>query len=367
MQQRSVSVIIPTFNRKDLLTRTIDSVLANTGDIDIVVCDDGSTDGTEELMREYEQFDSKIRYVRQEHQGFGAAKARNAGAYAAQGDFLLFLDAGMVIAPSTISTYLAKVPLDVVGVGPSHGHYAHHGKDLGLSIDDLTRLAISHKEYADPRFNEHALFWDKIPWFQGWSCNLFLSKDTFWNTGAFDERFVSYGLEDLEFAYRCYRQGHMIQRVDEAWAFHLPRRTTYREKSVGQSVNIKLIYPGMYCTWDWELVAASLARPGALEICALRHHGRSTEVDAKALGSSDPVILSWDSPMDEGFDLIGIALPLATGSRDAIVLRGPVYGVLSDATLQQIVEECHRVATRRVFAEGVTDVGRLKSLGVVPV
>lgn len=84
-----VSVIIPTYNRKDYLKEALDSVLWQSfKDFEIIVIDDGSNDGTSELIQE--EFGSSIRYYWQDNQGESAA--RNRGLEIAQGEYIAFLD-----------------------------------------------------------------------------------------------------------------------------------------------------------------------------------------------------------------------------------------------------------------------------------
>ncbi len=84
-----VSTIIPTYNRRELVIRAIDSVLAQTHRIDeIIVIDDGSIDGTGEALRE--RYGDRIRYVRQANAGVSAA--RNHGLRLAKGRYIALLD-----------------------------------------------------------------------------------------------------------------------------------------------------------------------------------------------------------------------------------------------------------------------------------
>lgn len=84
-----LSVIIPSFNRASVLPRALDSVLAQswTESIELIVVDDGSTDGTAELIA---QRYPNIRYLYQDNAGVSAA--RNLGLAAAKGDWIALLD-----------------------------------------------------------------------------------------------------------------------------------------------------------------------------------------------------------------------------------------------------------------------------------
>jgi glycosyltransferase involved in cell wall biosynthesis len=95
------SVLIPTHNREQYLRQAIDSVLAQTfTDYEIVVIDDGSTDGTPELLRSY---GNRIRVLRQQNQG--PEVARNCAAAQASGEYLAFLDSDDLLMPCALAVY----------------------------------------------------------------------------------------------------------------------------------------------------------------------------------------------------------------------------------------------------------------------
>jgi glycosyltransferase involved in cell wall biosynthesis len=97
-----VSVIIPTRNRAALLARALDSVFSQEGrreqfDLEVIVVDDGSTDSTAAVVREY----AEVRYLLlSTHRG--ASSARNAGIYASQGRYVCFLDDDDVWLPGRL-------------------------------------------------------------------------------------------------------------------------------------------------------------------------------------------------------------------------------------------------------------------------
>ena len=85
-----VSVIIPTYNRVNVLTRAIDSVLDQTvTDLEIIVVDDGSTDDTLSVLNSYQ--DPRVRHIAHDTNR-GANIARNTGIEAAKGEYVAFLD-----------------------------------------------------------------------------------------------------------------------------------------------------------------------------------------------------------------------------------------------------------------------------------
>lgn len=94
----SVSVIIPTYNRADLVGEAVDGAVKQThAPVEVIVVDDGSTDDTAKVLEPY--FD-RIRYIPQENRGL--AGARNRGILESRGEFLAFLDSDDACLPDWI-------------------------------------------------------------------------------------------------------------------------------------------------------------------------------------------------------------------------------------------------------------------------
>ena len=99
-----VSIIIPVYNAEKVLTRCLDSVLAQTfTDFEVLVMDDGSKDGTAALCDAYAAKDARIRVVHKENSG--VSDTRNQALSLATGDYLQFLDADDWITPEATSLF----------------------------------------------------------------------------------------------------------------------------------------------------------------------------------------------------------------------------------------------------------------------
>lgn len=87
-----VSVIIPVYNAEKYLRQCLDSIIEQTlKEVEIICVDDGSTDGSVHILKEYSVGDPRIKVFLQKNQGAGPA--RNAAMEAASGEFIAFMDA----------------------------------------------------------------------------------------------------------------------------------------------------------------------------------------------------------------------------------------------------------------------------------
>ena len=105
MTKPVASVVIPTHNRRHYLRQAIESVLCQScQDFELIVVDDGSTDGTGAVVAEYSQQYPAIRYEYQQNRGVAAA--RNRGIVLACGQFICFLDSDDIWKPHKLQTQL---------------------------------------------------------------------------------------------------------------------------------------------------------------------------------------------------------------------------------------------------------------------
>ncbi len=114
-----VSVVVPLYNKRRWVQRALDSIAAQTlSDIEVIVVDDGSTDGSDQVVEQYP--DPRFRLIRQENAGPGAA--RNRGLKECRAELIAFLDADDEWLPNYLETFageLERLGPDVVAISCS--------------------------------------------------------------------------------------------------------------------------------------------------------------------------------------------------------------------------------------------------------
>ncbi len=194
------SVVIPTFNRANLVRRAIASVLAQTiDDFEIVVVDDGSTDDTGEVVRGLG--DPRIRLLPL-GRNRGAAAARNAGIAAARGELISLLDSDDEYLPA----FLERMRATLAGTDSSIGFgWAGTHKVSSSDVDGL-RLEISRRRIWSPRFPSRHAAWryclsHNAPW--GTNNGVTFKAFVFAKSGLFDEAMLA--CEDVDLLIRLMR------------------------------------------------------------------------------------------------------------------------------------------------------------------
>jgi glycosyltransferase involved in cell wall biosynthesis len=127
-----VSVVIPCYKQAQFLPEAIESVLSQTyREMEVVVVDDGSPDGTAEVVARY----ASVRCVRQQNQG--QAGARNAGFHATSGEYVVFLDADDRLTPTAVEAHLCC--------------FAEH-PEAGFVVGDIDHMALDGSYAGSPRW-----------------------------------------------------------------------------------------------------------------------------------------------------------------------------------------------------------------------
>jgi len=177
-----VSVVIPLYNARDVIRATIHTVLAQTWtDCEIVVVDDGSTDGSDAVVRE---FGERVRYIRQENRG--VARARNRGVAESRGEYIAFLDHDDLWHPTKLEKQVAVLDRrpEVGMVVTDVAHLDREGRPMGV-------VGAGYNP-AEPFARLFVRGYVPTP------SAAMLRRSVLASVGGFDERFEGAGLDDHE-------------------------------------------------------------------------------------------------------------------------------------------------------------------------
>jgi len=179
-----VSIIIPVFNSEKYIGEALDSVFSQTfRDYEIIVIDDGSKDGTAEILEKHKK---RIKYFYQENRGLAAA--RNEGIRLSVSPYLAFLDADDLFLPDKV-----RIQNDFLDIHPGHA----------MVFSDFEYFGEAHSRKPVPdcfKTGEGDLFLDLL---QG-NCipvpTTLIRRECFREVGMFDESFLA--LEDYDLVLR---------------------------------------------------------------------------------------------------------------------------------------------------------------------
>jgi poly-beta-1,6-N-acetyl-D-glucosamine synthase len=168
-----ISVIIPTYNEIGVLEKCIESLGFQTEDnFEIIVVNDGSTDKTNEILRNLQLTIPGFKFYEQEHKGAG--EARNFGAKHANGDILVFVDADMTFD----SDFIKKLTLPITR-GGSKGTFSK--EEYVNNWDNVWARCWNINEDLEPRRRHGQNHPDKQPVFRA------ILKKEFESVGGFDK------------------------------------------------------------------------------------------------------------------------------------------------------------------------------------
>jgi glycosyltransferase involved in cell wall biosynthesis len=257
-----VSVIVPTYNRCELLRQTLEALAAQRFDRDgfeVIVSDDGSSDGTSDVVRSFVDR-LPIRYHFWADRGFRAGAARNAGARLAAGPVLVFLDTGAIPGPDFVRAHLDAHRGTLAGAGPGRAviGYAYGFNPfepppgLATMLRDLAPAEIvarthdkpefwdlRHTRYAEADFDLSRVL---TPWLLFWTVNVSVRAADFWRVGGFDEDFRDWGCEDVELGYRLHRDGTALTVSRDAWVIESPHERDMTANLAESFRNIELFH-----------------------------------------------------------------------------------------------------------------------------
>jgi glycosyltransferase involved in cell wall biosynthesis len=276
------SIVIPTFNRAQQLQLTLVSFETQTYPkhlFEVIVVDDGSTDGTKEMVEGFQASYPLIYISHQEQRGRSAV--RNLGLLHAKGLYVIFCDADFMVLPEFIrivSRYQRKYPKAVISGFPYSwdNAYTHYHPDFSpeekeqlrnkLTQSNLWRAEfetanevlplitpddILHQTDAlskviippriPPNIIKQFAKTDVTPWMLLVTRCVSIRRNYLTRIGGFNERFVLYGLEDWDLGYRLHRLKIPIISIKNVVGYHQEHPTSFRGNLLNTE-NLKIMF-----------------------------------------------------------------------------------------------------------------------------
>lgn len=254
-----ISVIIPTYNRRQLLDFTLDALRKQTLDkdqYDVIVVDDGSTDDTRAVVDRHRPFQD-IKYIYQDDLGFRAAAARNLGIASSKHEICVCIDTGILLHKDALRCHQIVHQNATRNLAVNAYTYAFQQHDItaqqliqAIDLHDLegTLRTFEHQKiHLDIREEVYSHFADDMnrmpaPWALFWGCHTSVKRQVLLDVGLFDNRFESWGCEDDELAYRLYKQGIAFKLCRDACGIHYPHPKNETQNTDSGLRNLEYMY-----------------------------------------------------------------------------------------------------------------------------
>lgn len=202
------SIVIPTYNRLPILQKclraleiqTLDSQIVT--DYEIIVVDDGSTDGTIEWLQNSTTALPHLNIYQQAHKG--ASAARNLGVEQAQGDTIVFIDSDIVVTPTFLQCHADALL----------AAQQAQGDDRVFTYGAVINTA----NFESPTSEPYKLLDFSNAYFA--TTNVAIARHWLMEVGLFDLGFDLYGWEDLELGVRLKNQGILMVKCPAAVGYH---------------------------------------------------------------------------------------------------------------------------------------------------
>lgn len=202
-----VSVVIPTYNRRPILEKCLlalerQQACPEIDRYEVVVVDDGSTDGTPDWLRGAAERFPHVRLIEQSHGG--PAEGRNRGIDHAYGDVIVFIDSDLVVTDSFLSCHASSLVRS----------WEARGDRLCFTYGAVVNTA----NFEQPTAERHKL--RDLSWAYFATGNVAIAKEVLQRAGLFDTGFRLYGWEDLELGERLRRMGVQLIKCPAAVGYH---------------------------------------------------------------------------------------------------------------------------------------------------
>ncbi|MDB9526174.1 glycosyltransferase [Oscillatoria sp. CS-180] len=243
-----ISVVIPTYNRKPILEKCLRAMeqqqlpVGNpVEDYEIVLVDDGSTDGTVAWLQESAADFPHVRLFEQDHKG--PAIARNFGVQVAKGDTIVFIDSDLVVLPDFLHQH---------GMALQQA-YAEKGSDRVFTYGRVVNTCNFEHPTSEPfKVTDYSQAFFATG-------NVAIARHWLEQAGLFDVRFQLYGWEDLELGVRLKNLGLSLVKVPAAVGYHwhppfsLDQVPSLIDKEI-QRGRMGVLFYQKHPTWDVRMM-----------------------------------------------------------------------------------------------------------------
>jgi glycosyltransferase involved in cell wall biosynthesis len=204
------SIVIPTYNRLPILEKCLIALenqhlddLSPVSGYEVVVVDDGSTDGTIDWLKTHQaDIVPHVRWFCQDHQG--PAIARNLGVEKAQGDIIIFIDSDLVVTEQFLQSHAEALIQAQKNLG--NDKVFTYGRVINTcNFDQPTREPFKVTDFSAAYFA---------------TGNVAIARHWLEQAGLFDTRFQLYGWEDLELGVRLKQLGLTLVKCPDAVGYH---------------------------------------------------------------------------------------------------------------------------------------------------
>ncbi len=225
---KKISVVVPIYNVEQYLRRCVDSIIGQTyKDLEIILVNDGSTDGSLNICREYEKADSRIKVI--DKQNGGLSSARNAGIDIMTGKYVVFIDSDDYIAYNMVERLYSIAVAEKVNIVCCR-FFKFNDETTGFKADKTQPIKLlTGKEAMYQMFFSGGIGWS------AWN-KIYLSK--LFDTIRYKEGVY---MEDMSTTYLLYEQCERVAFTSEKLYYYYIRSTgitgTKSSKRAADAVN----------------------------------------------------------------------------------------------------------------------------------
>lgn len=208
-----ISIIVPVYNAEEFITTTIENLLAQNVDKEIILVNDGSTDGSLQILKEFEGLYDCVRVI--DKPNGGVSSARNKGIEAAKGDFLMFVDSDDLLEDGTLQQVQQNFSDEIDIVFYSYKHVAADGHVISaISYMPTGKYSVQEWTADALRF----IYTFIVGCIGTFVCRTSIIRE---NNISFNERIDHY--EDIAFGYEMLSHIKTLYYINEPyyWYMHI--------------------------------------------------------------------------------------------------------------------------------------------------